>query len=253
MDLEKKFYVYEWFNINTNEVFYVGKGCKKRYKDMTNRNQYFLDYVRDNQVDSRIVKYFKNEDEAFAYEKELTLYYKSKGQCQCSLLDGGYGGYSKVWTDEMKKYWSEYNPMKNKTQRQRMKDNNPMKNKEYAMKSGAKHKRAVVINNIQYDGVIDASKILNVSTDTIITWCKKGINPSHQPCRYADEEQKIVEEVIISKSSWKQVQIDDKIYNSISEAARAIDINQSNLSRALKSGKTEYHGHKINYANQQPS
>ena len=27
-----KFYVYEWYNINTKEVFYVGKGSGKRYK-----------------------------------------------------------------------------------------------------------------------------------------------------------------------------------------------------------------------------
>lgn len=29
----KKFYVYEWYNIDTNEVFYVGKGCGNRYKE----------------------------------------------------------------------------------------------------------------------------------------------------------------------------------------------------------------------------
>lgn len=27
------FYVYKWYNLDNNEVFYVGKGCKNRYKD----------------------------------------------------------------------------------------------------------------------------------------------------------------------------------------------------------------------------
>ena len=26
------FYVYEWFRTDTNEIFYVGKGCNRRYK-----------------------------------------------------------------------------------------------------------------------------------------------------------------------------------------------------------------------------
>ena len=26
------FYVYEWFIVETNFVFYVGKGCRNRYK-----------------------------------------------------------------------------------------------------------------------------------------------------------------------------------------------------------------------------
>lgn len=26
------FYIYEWFNVDTNEVFYVGKGVYNRYK-----------------------------------------------------------------------------------------------------------------------------------------------------------------------------------------------------------------------------
>lgn len=35
------FYVYEWYNIDTNEIFYVGKGCGERYKQATKRNKLF--------------------------------------------------------------------------------------------------------------------------------------------------------------------------------------------------------------------
>lgn len=40
-----KAYVYEWYNVDTNEVFYVGKGINNRMHSMKNRNQYFLRYV----------------------------------------------------------------------------------------------------------------------------------------------------------------------------------------------------------------
>ena len=108
----QKYYVYEWFNTETEEVFYVGKGCGKRYKDLRHRNQVFLNYIANNSVDSRIVKEFDSEDEAYQYEKELTEQYKALGQCGCCLQEGGYGGYSNVWDDKLRAYWSENNPMK---------------------------------------------------------------------------------------------------------------------------------------------
>lgn len=33
------FYVYEWYNTITGQVFYVGKGTKKRYLQTSKRNQ----------------------------------------------------------------------------------------------------------------------------------------------------------------------------------------------------------------------
>lgn len=114
----KRFYVYEWRDVDTGEVFYVGKGCGNRYKSLNHRNKYFLDYYNNHNTESVIVNYFDNEENAFAYELELTNYYKGIGQCQCCLMDGGYGGYSKVWSKEMKEYWSEYNPMKDEKQKE---------------------------------------------------------------------------------------------------------------------------------------
>ena len=44
-----------------------------------------------------------------------------------------------------------------------MSKNNPMKNPEYAKKAGDKHKRAVIIDGVKYDGAVDAAKIFGVS------------------------------------------------------------------------------------------
>lgn len=36
------FYVYEWYNIDTGYIFYVGKGTKKRVYSKTSRNKLFF-------------------------------------------------------------------------------------------------------------------------------------------------------------------------------------------------------------------
>ena len=32
--MSNKYYVYEWIRLDTNEPFYVGKGCDDRWKDL---------------------------------------------------------------------------------------------------------------------------------------------------------------------------------------------------------------------------
>lgn len=246
---ETKFYVYEWYNINTNYVFYVGKGCGKRYLEMKHRNQLFKEYCLNNDVEVRIVKKGLTEEEAFAYEAELTKLYKDKKECHCNLAKPGTGGYSQIWTDEMKQYWSQYNPMKEQKQRERMSRDNPMKNPEYAKKAGDKHKRAVVINGIYYDGAIDAAKALNVSQSLIGLWCKAGGNPQGQICHYADEQPKTYTQKV---GNSRAVIIDGVWYKSISAAAKALHLPASSLGKALREG-INYKEHKCEYANQQPS
>lgn len=245
-----KFYVYIWKDLSTNEVFYVGKGCKKRYKDLSHRNKMFLDFIATHDVVSEIVKYFDSEEDAFAFERELTKYYKNLGQAQCSLMDGGYGGYSKVWSTEMREYWSKYNPMKSLEQRERMVKNNPMQNKDVAKAVGIKHRRAVVLNGVTYDATITAAKELGVSTNTVLSWCKRGYDTNGNPCRYADSPQKDFQ---IQKTNSKAVYLDGVLFNSIREVANYLGMKDSTpICRALKNNKL-YKGHVLKYANQQPS
>ena len=250
MNNKARFYVYEWYNKNTNEVFYVGKGTGKRYLETRHRNLKFIDYIENNDVDVRIIQDNLTEEQAFALEKEITEQYKKIGQCQCSLAAGGSGGCSSVWTEEFRQYWSEYNPMKSKEQRQRMKDNNPMKDKEIAIKNGKTHKRAVYIDNNYFEGVIDAAQFYGVRDVTVTAWCKRGYNTEGKPCHYADEEQK--EYVIPNRG--KGVIIDGKdYYPTVKAAAEALGSKDASpLCKALKLKKL-YKGHICEYANQQPT
>ena len=130
------FYVYEWYNVDTNEIFYVGKGCRERYKQTIKRNKLFQEYYKNNNCNSRIIKYFEKEEDAFKYENERILELKEIGQCFCNLDNGGKGGVNFIWTDEMKEYQPKYNPMKDEKQKERMSKNNPMKNPDIAKRVG---------------------------------------------------------------------------------------------------------------------
>ena len=67
------FYVYEWYNVNTDEVFYVGKGIGNRYKQVSKRNQLFKEYYENNECSVRIIKNFELEKDAFSYENKSIL------------------------------------------------------------------------------------------------------------------------------------------------------------------------------------
>ena len=127
-----------------------------------------------------------------------------------------------------------------------MRNNNPMHNPEYAEKNGKKHKRAVIIDNIEYEGVIDAAKFYGVRDVTITSWCKKGINPKGIICYYKDSGP--VEDALISPKG-KPVILDDSLYfNTLTEAAKYCGSNNpTSLCRALKQGR-DYKGHKCRYA-----
>ena len=90
--LDKKYYVYEWFNVVTGEVFYVGKGIRNRYCQLSGRNQYFIDYFNTHECESRIVYENLTEQEAYEKEKELIKYYRETSNFRLTnVTDGGEG------------------------------------------------------------------------------------------------------------------------------------------------------------------
>lgn len=245
---ENKFYVYKWFNEATLEVFYVGKGCGNRAYEYKKRNKVFKEYYKNNPCKVHIIYNNLDEDTAFAKEKETIEHYKSLGQCIANITTGGYGGCNFVWTDEMRAYKSKYNPMKDEKQKQRMSESNPMKNPEIARKVANKNKRPIILNGVKYSGTVDAAKDLGITTQTVLTWLRRGFDSKNNPCRYEDEEQKKFTPIKVGKA----VIVDGVEYTTGKAAAEALGVTPSALSYALKhSGYCN--GHKCEYANQQPS
>lgn len=227
------FYVYEWYIKDTNEIFYVGKGCRNRYKSIKSRNKLFLECIKNNDCDVRISKYFDNELEAFEYEHMRICELKMNNQCKCNLDNGGKGGINFIWTPEMREYYSKYNVMKSDKQRERMSKNNPMKNHNIAMKTNNLKRKHPIINGIYYDLVEQASKEHNVSICTIRNWCKQGFNTKNQQCYWSCEKPKNIE---YKQYTGKKVIYDNTTYSSVRELINKSGFSKSTINSWLKNG-----------------
>ena len=105
---DNKFYVYEWYIINTGEVFYVGKGTGNRYKRLIGRN-YFFQCMYDTH-DCNVRKIYENltEQEAFEKEIEIIKYYKENTNYRLTnQTDGGEGTSGWKPSKEFRKKQSE--------------------------------------------------------------------------------------------------------------------------------------------------
>ena len=175
------FYVYEWYIKETDEIIYVGKGCGNRYK-VRKHNQFFNEMIKRVDCESRVIKHFESEQEAFDYEYIRIRELKDKGQCVCNIYEGGKGGTQSWWTDDLREKYSKNNVMKSENQRMRMRTNNPMSNPKVAEKANGQKRRKVMIGENTYNSIKDAKEQLGISYSNIITWSKKGITPNGEIC-----------------------------------------------------------------------
>lgn len=182
------FYVYEWFIKNTGEIIYVGKGCRNRYK-VRKHNKFFNDMIKRYDCESRIVKTFYTEKEAFDYEFIRINELKQQNQCVCNIYQGGLGGTIEWWTDERRQQYSEKNVMKSQKQRKRMKEYNPMNNPNIAEKTNGQKRRKVIIGTTTYESIKEAKEILGISYSNLITWNKKGITPNGEKIKIEPQKQ----------------------------------------------------------------
>lgn len=242
--MKKQFYVYEWFNIDTNEIFYVGKGTKNRINHKKSRNRLFKEYIRENNCNNRIIAEFDNEQEAFEFEFKRIVELKQINQCRCNLDNGGVGGVNFVWTPEMKDYMSKYNPMKSENQKKRMSTENPMKNNDVIKRVVQKKQRAVIIEEMRFESVKSASEYYKVFDTEIITWCKRGYDRNKMPCRYENEKQK---NFVLKTTNSKKVMVDDKTFDSVRSAAKYVGVWSESIIRAIKSNRV-VKGHIVKYS-----
>lgn len=237
------FYIYEWFNKKTNEIFYVGKGTNNRYK-VKNRNSKFNKYISENECDVRIIAYYEDELLCFKKEEERIQELIKIGQCSCNNKYGGNGGVKSFWTCEMRKKMSEQNPMKDEQQRARMKEKNPMKNRDIALKVGEKQRKKFYIGDKFYNGLSEAATFYNVSNSAISFWIKNGETPY-------GEKIKIKTENIITVQTNKEkcfIIFRNNTYKTLTELCEKENLSARTVYNWLKRGfssKGEY----IRYSN----
>lgn len=232
------YYVYEWYIVETGEIIYVGKGTNNRYR-VRKHNKFFNDMIYRFNCDSRIIKRFNTEKEAFEYEFERIRELKEKNQCVCNIYDGGTGGSTEWWTSEIKERYSEKNVMKSESQRKRMSISNPMKNKDVAQKVNSKKKRPIIINDIEYDSVKTVCVKYNVTSSTVIAWCMKGVTKDGESCRYKEEKNTSTYSYINNGQS-KPVIYKGVHYKSSSDMAKQIGVSQTTAARWCRQGRDSY-------------
>ena len=125
----REYYVYEWYFIDSNEVFHVGKGKGNRaWNTKHRRNSYFksiIEKYKDN-VNVRIYKDNLTNEEACDLERERIKYYWSLNQAKTNFHEGGLGGNTGNYSSEIIEkrrdtvkrlgtYKGENNPMYGKT------------------------------------------------------------------------------------------------------------------------------------------
>ena len=132
LDSTKKYYVYEWYVKDTNEVFYVEKGTGQRYKEHKRRNKMFLDFYATHDCESRIIKNNLTEQEAFDYEIEMIKYYREQTSYRLSNVeDGGYQDTPyRHLSEKEKEAWRKRSSLSKKGKINQGK-NNPMYGKSY--------------------------------------------------------------------------------------------------------------------------
>ena len=224
------YYVYEWYREDTDEVFYVGKGYKNRYK-VKKHNRLFDEMISQYQCSSRIIRTFDNEADAFKYEAERIAELKAVDQCSCNIAPGGYGGDTVSWDDEKRQYYSEHNIMKQKSQRERMSVHNPMKNKEVAMRVGKTKHKPVIIGNKRFETVTEAKEYYHVAFETIKHWCDIGINPSGELCRREGEQQHYHKLTRYNSCGAIGVTYMGKHYEALIDLAKATNHTQGTITR----------------------
>lgn len=231
------YYIYEWFIVETGEIFYVGKGTHLRYR-VRKHNQFFNDMIKRYHCDSRIIKEFETEKEAFDYEFERIAELKSQGQCVCNISKGGVGGSTKWWTDELKDTYSRKNVMKSEDQRNRMKKNNPMKDPQIAEKANAQKRKAVIINGVEFKSVKEVRDHYGVSQTTVNEWCRKGRTSFGEPCSFKDNKGEFY--TLRNNGQPRAVTYKGKHYRSSTELAIAVGVAQVTASRWCRNGFDPY-------------
>lgn len=142
MTNERLYYVYIWYIVETNEVFYVGKGKGKRYKDTSHRNKFFKDMYDSHNCDVRKIYENLTESEAFQKEQETIKWYKENTNFRLTnQTDGGEGSSGWVPPKEFrdkqskihKEQWQD-EEFREKMMIIRTDDDGPYKSKEFREK-----------------------------------------------------------------------------------------------------------------------
>jgi hypothetical protein len=208
--------VYTHTRPDTNEIFYVGKGTGKRMKCRTNRNIHWQRIVdKANGFKYDVIAKNLTEQEALNFEILMIKKMKEAGFGLCNMTSGGDGVSGFKHSDEMRE-----------NQRQRMLGVTPW-NKGKPTSDEAKEKMRL-------------AKLGKKQSPEHIAKCaesRRGKKYTEAHCKAISESLKGKKMPVDSQAKkYKQVMCleSGKIYKSITEAAKELNLYTNNISKACK-------------------
>jgi hypothetical protein len=151
------YYTYAHIRLDTNAIFYIGKGIGRRLNKKDNRNKYWKHIVEKHGFKAIKLSEWDNESDAYSHEKSLITYLRNKGIKLVNVTDGGDGNNEKGgFTFKGRKQSKEA------IEKTMAFVRGIPKSKESKLKNAEAHKQAIKINNIVYDSWLKASNILGI-------------------------------------------------------------------------------------------
>lgn len=259
---DRRFYVYEWYIVDTNEVFYVGKGTGDRYKRLGGRNYFFQCMYNTHNCNVRKIYEHLTENEAFEKEIETIKFYRENTNYRLTnQTDGGEGVSGWIPTDEFRNkiskmvkgsnnpnyqnYWS-YEQKESLRQKQKC---NPL----YIGESNPNAKRIICVETGEVFNCIKfAKEKYNIKSDASITVALKnptrtagGMHWVNYSNDFLDSDYRFAYLVDILKkneTSESLICLDDlSLYNSKTDLARRLNVTVSKITWQLnKENKFTY-------------
>lgn len=106
---QSNFYVYEHIRLDTNKVFYVGKGKGKRATFSANRSEHWKRIKAKAGISIRYVAINLDEELALLAEQERISQLKKLGYILCNRTDGGEGLSGMKFSEDHKRKIKESN------------------------------------------------------------------------------------------------------------------------------------------------
>lgn len=264
---ENKYYVYEWIRLDTNEPFYVGKGCGNRWKELLNRNNWFLRIV--NKIPCVVNILHDNLKEQMAYDLEVWYireYRDIIGYNMCNISDGGEGSglcgeangfYGKHHSEEIKqkigekskeRNQGELNPFYGKHHSEKTKQK--MRGRKKSQEEIEKIRKAVMGKQYFYENNPKSKKIICLNTLKVYNCIKLAIDEFGTEGIYNVVSDKCSQKSIVYNNENYYFMYYDEYLNSSEEEIknrmnsnkdkRVICLNTLEVFSTIKSAKDKY-------------
>lgn len=121
-----RFYIYEWYVVDTNEVFYVGKGCGDRVNSLKSRSNLFIKIRNNLNCAYRLVYEDLDEEKSLELEARQMLVRTLEGNHLVNKVDEYFDYYFEDLDDRLIEYCeaesAKYDEEDKENQKMRMRD-----------------------------------------------------------------------------------------------------------------------------------